>query len=229
MKKITTFIVALLASVGVFAQPEAGTFSITPKFGATITSITGNSYQASYKLDKVINTTIEGGITTGCVAGAEASYQVSKLFAVTAGLLFTQQGKERNGYYRGEDLSITDKSKCRLSYLNVPILANVYVVKGLAVKVGIQPGFLLSAKNKYNVDATGLAATFDKHNTVNVKDYFKKVDFSIPVGLSYEFFNVIIDARYNWGLTKINSEKEKVDESCRNSVFQLTVGYKINL
>ena len=34
----------------------------------------------------------------------------------------------------------------RLNYLNIPILANFYVTKGLALKAGIQPGFLIGSK-----------------------------------------------------------------------------------
>ena len=52
----------------------------------------------------------------------------------------------------------------------------------------------------------------------------KTVDFSIPVGLSYEYSNVVLDARYNWGLTKTY---EGVDS--KNSVFQITLGYKFDL
>ena len=51
-----------------------------------------------------------------------------------------------------------------------------------------------------------------------------KVDLTIPVGLSYEFCNVVVDARYNWGLTKVIKEQK-----VRNSVFQFTVGYKFEL
>ena len=49
-----------------------------------------------------------------------------------------------------------------------------------------------------------------------------KFDLSIPVGVSYEFYNVTLDARYNWGLTKIMNE----GDAFYNRVFQLTLGYK---
>ena len=54
----------------------------------------------------------------------------------------------------------------------------------------------------------------------------KKVDISIPLGLSYEFDDIVIDARYNLGLTKIDdNDLGKV----KNGVIMLTVGYKIPL
>ncbi len=52
----------------------------------------------------------------------------------------------------------------------------------------------------------------------------KSVDFSIPVGLSYEYNNFQLDARYKWGLTKV-FENSKT----KNSVFQITLGYKFDL
>ena len=55
-------------------------------------------------------------------------------------------------------------------------------------------------------------------------DDFKSFDFSIPLGLSYEFSDFVIDARYVFGLTDlVGYDKSK------NSVIQFTVGYKIPL
>jgi hypothetical protein len=52
-----------------------------------------------------------------------------------------------------------------------------------------------------------------------------KFDLSIPVGISYEYKNFVLDARYNWGLTKIMD----AGDAFYNRVFQLTLGYKLNL
>ena len=38
----------------------------------------------------------------------------------------------------------------KLDYINIPILANVYVVKNLAVKLGIQPAFNVNSKMAYS-------------------------------------------------------------------------------
>ena len=103
----------------------------------------------------------------------------------------------------------------KLDYLNVPILANVYVAPGLAVKLGIQPGFKLSAKAKAEV--SGASAETDL-------DDIKGFDLAIPVGVSYQYQNIVLDARYNWGVTKIMD-----DVDSKNSVFQITLGYKFAL
>ena len=59
------------------------------------------------------------------------------------------------------------------------------------------------------------------------KDEAKQVntfDFAIPVGMSYEFNNFVLDARYNIGVTKV----PKYGDGYTN-VLQLTIGYKFKL
>ena len=107
-----------------------------------------------------------------------------------------------------------DKATTKLDYINVPILANVYVAPGFAVKLGLQPGFNVNSKAKAKSNGVAVEADFDA----------KTVDLSIPIGLSYEFSNFVIDGRYNWGLTKVAK-----DSDCKNSVFQITLGYKLPL
>ena len=56
--------------------------------------------------------------------------------------------------------------------------------------------------------------------------YGSTFDLSIPVGASYEYMNVILDARYNLGLTNIY--KYDLIKS-KNRVITVTVGYRFNL
>ena len=191
MKKFILMAAMVFASVASFAQQPVGTFSIQPKVGISIAELTDNS----------------GDARIGVLAGAEAMYQATDIFGISVGAIYQQQGIK------------SDNATLKLDYVNVPILANVYVVKGLEVKLGIQPGFNVNNEMKYSNSTVS--------GSVNVKDTelgAKSVDLSIPVGLSYEFSNVVLDARYNWGVTKAM----KVYDS-KNSVFQFTVGYKFTL
>lgn len=141
----------------------------------------------------------------GAVAGVEAEYRFSQLFGLSAGVLYSMQGcKDDKG-----------DGKFKTEYLNIPILAHFNVWKGLSVNAGIQPGFMTKAKYSYgDVD-------------IDKKDYCEKFDFSIPVGLSYEFSSIVVDARYNIGVTDIY--KGNGDDKGNNGVFALTVGYKFAL
>lgn len=55
----------------------------------------------------------------GLAAGVEAEYQATDIFSVSAGVIYSMQG---NKY---EEKGITSTQK--LDYINIPILANVYV------------------------------------------------------------------------------------------------------
>lgn len=195
MKKfLASALMLLAASTATFAQHAEGTWTIQPKAGINIANLTKSPGADS---------------RVGFVGGAEVEYQATDIFSISGGVLYSQQGHKWND--AGLDYTT------RMDYINIPILANVYVVKGLAVKAGIQPGFNVNAQEK--VSGNGHSATSD----VNTNKTF---DFTIPVGLSYEFSGVpiVIDARYNWGLTKAFK-----DSDAKNSVFQLTLGYKFEL
>jgi hypothetical protein len=196
MKKLMMIAAMMLMSVGAFAQ-EAGEMYIKPMVGATFSTITDFD-NSKFKF--------------GLIGGAEFGYNVSDAFAVTAGALYSMQGAGAKDSDTRTDASTT------LSYINIPILANYYIIPGLAVKAGFQPGFLVSAKSKYKANG--------HDHEITGTDGYKKVDISIPLGVSYEFSDFVIDARYNLGLTKIFD----IDAgSSKNSVIMLTVGYKIPL
>ena len=195
MKKVLFAALMMFSSVGAFAQHAVGSFNLQPKIGVSIANLTDIK---------------DSDPRVGLVAGVEGEYQVSDIFSVSAGALYSMQGAKGTSNYIVASTTATTK----LDYINVPIMANVYVVKGLAVKLGVQPGFNVSNKLKVNnLDA------FD-----NPFAKAQSVDFSIPVGVSYEYSNFQLDARYNLGLTKVfENGKDK------NSVFQITLGYKFDL
>ena len=60
--------------------------------------------------------------------------------------------------------------RLKLGYINIPIMAKFYPVKGLALGAGIQPGFMTSAK----------------WDDLDYKDACNTFDFSIPLSVAYE-------------------------------------------
>ena len=195
MKKLFALVAMVLAAGTMQAQMAIGEFSVTPKVGLTLASLTSQD---------------KSKINVGIVAGAEAEYQVMDFLGVSAGLMYSQQGVAYD---------VTGTNKLNLNYLNIPVLANFYVYKDLALKVGIQPGFLLTATAK---EEKGNVKT-----ETDVKDKVEGFDLSIPMGVSYEYRNFVLDARYNLGATKILKGADA--RSSRNSVFMITLGYRFNL
>jgi len=200
----------MVATLSASAQNEVGQFTLQPKVGMNIASLTGSGNKTR----------------VGLAAGLEAEYGVAENFGITAGVLYSMQGSKG----KAGDVEL----KFNMDYINIPILAQYYVVKGLAVKAGVQFGFIARQRAKLDVQGTQFGEGtidefFDWFNDlpttpVENEGKLKKFDFSIPVGLSYEYENFVLDARYNIGVTKtFDNWKEK------NSVFQITLGYKFAL
>ena len=192
MRKVIIMAVLMLSSVAAFAQRPVGSLTVQPKIGMNFATLT--------KAD-------DSESRIGLVAGAELEYQLSDIFSISGGALYSQQGCEWS-----EDGSTRTN---KLDYINIPVLANVYVVKNLAVKVGVQPAFNVNSKAKASQGDSSVQGSIEG---------IKTFDFSIPVGLSYEYKNIVIDGRYNFGLTKVSKYADS-----KNSVFQLTLGYKLDI
>ena len=197
MKKLLMMLVMATVAMTASAQNtlrDKGSFTLQPKAGVGIGTIAGNWTTIGGEKDKA---------RIGFVAGLEGEYYAADWFGLAVGLNYAQQGFK----FEAEDYKETTK----LDYLNVPIVGNFYVAKGLALKTGFQFGFLMNAKL----------------DSQDIKDLCNKVNFAIPIGVSYEIENVVLDLRYNIGLNKTN--KADNGNKARTDLIQITLGYKFNL
>ena len=189
MKKLMILAVMMVATLTASAQQKVGTWSITPTGTFNLATIVGDN-------------TDDMSMKVGLGAGADAMYQLSSLVGLSGGLYYSMQGANGKG-----------DVKYNVDELLIPLMANFYVYPNLALKVGLQPGFIVDAKvksDKVEVDSS---------------DSFQSVEISLPLGISYEYSNFVFGARYNLGLSKIN----KGNGSQRNSVLMFSLGYKIPL
>ena len=199
MKRLVFIASVMMLPLMAYAQREVGTLSFQPKAGLSVAYYTG---------DDGVDTKPRFGI----VAGAEFEYQLMKELSLSAGMLYSQQGEKGKIKEPFQEVDLTAKT----DYLNFPILANVYVAKGFSVKFGVQPA--VNVKAGYSVSNS----SFEWEGNLSYYGiHVKTFDIAIPVGLSYELKNFVIDARYNIGVTKM----AEGDES-RNRTFQFTIGYK---
>ena len=195
MKKLMMIAVMAIFAMTASAQNtnrEVGAFTLQPKVGLAIGSFSGEYITVGGK--------VENKKRVGFTAGLEGEIYATNWLGIALGLNYAQQG------WKFGDV------KCKYDYLNVPLVADFYVARGLALKTGVQLGFLMNAK----------------WDDLNVKDDCNKTNFSIPIGISYEFSNVVLDLRYNVALSKVN--KNATDNyKYRSDLVQITIGYKFEL
>lgn len=231
MKRLSILVAVLTVSLMTLAQPSAGSFSLIPRLGVNFANMTNDEVVVDLMQQEH---TLKSRIKPGLMVGFDAEYQATSDLFMSLGLHYSRQGSRFPDFERkdGEFVEGYSDWHTDLDYLNVPLLFGYRIAKGFSVKAGLQLGLLLGGKEKMSyTDITILdGGTRKQGNAVpretDVKDVYKSVDLSIPLALSYEFENVILDARYNFGLSRIH--QLDVVKS-RNSVIQLSVGYRFQV
>ncbi len=232
MKKIFVLLVtALFVSQAMKGQERVGTFSLIPKVGVSLTNLSGEEI---YYNDSEIPA--KGKYDGRFMGGIEAEYQMLPTTSISLGVGYVQQGCRFSDFEIGNTQTISeswDDVHSKLDYIQCPLTINQYIADGLAVKAGIQLGFLVNSEFlfsttpiKHFTDGTiEYGKTEDME--IDLKSVMHSMDVSIPVGISYEHLNVVLDARYHFSLTDIY--KDNTWPSEKNKVFTITVGYKFNL
>ena len=211
MKKIMMMAVVAMVSLTAFAQHEVGSIALKPLVGLTLANYTGCEVCTDMK--------------AGLAVGMEAEYQATPFLGISAGVIYAMQGAKVKLDVAGFKLGSV---KAKADYVNIPVLANVYVTKGLALKAGVQVGLNVAS----DIDVK-TPISDDSYNLADVKDYTESMALSIPVGVSYEYEDFVLDARYNIGLTDVYKKDNVITnfalKGTKNSVIQITLGYKFDL
>ena len=204
-KKILSLVVLMSTSLCSFAQDGVGEWSFMPKVGFNFATMTNDD---------------DASTRTAFTLGGEFGYVATPKVTLSFGAMYSQQGCK----CKSDGLNGTIK----MDYINLPVVAACKVTDNLSVKVGLQPGFLVNDKVKVNANGvTAEVGLEDSYRAAGMNVSLNKFDLSIPVGISYDFDNIQVDLRYNAGLTKVLSAPN--GEGTKNSVVQITVGYKLGL
>lgn len=227
MKKIMMIAAMMVAAVSAHAQFEPGTFSLQPKLGATVSFLSNMP-----KLPVSSHTDLDKSPIVGFTIGGEAEYQLTSMLSLAAGVNYSMQGSGWSDYeYKaGSDSYKLNDAKVSLGYVTVPVVANIYLFKGFAIKGGVQFGLLTNANMEYTLKGSFENVNVNQNYDESIMDDCEKFDISIPMGVSYQVptIPVVIDGRFNLGLNKVFKEKV-ADKDPKNMVFQVTVGYKFAL
>ena len=153
----------------------------------------------------------------GYQVGGFAEIKISEKFSVQPELLYSAQGVN----FKEEGIGFSYEDKQNNGYLNIPVMAKVYVTPKVSIEAGPQIGFLLNSKSKYEEKVSDVIFSGEE----DTKDLFKSTDFGLNFGLGYDLTEKLsIGGRYNLGLSNIL--KDAGGEKVKNSVFSFSLGYK---
>ena len=199
MKKIMMIAAMMVATVAAKAQFEPGTFTLQPKVGVTLATISSDDSKFKF----------------GMAAGIEGQYQLNNWFGLSAAVMYSQQGAKAKNY----------DVKVNTEYINIPVMAKFYVTKGLSLNVGLQPGFMTKAKAKGDGRTIDVKSNCNKVDF----SIPMSIAYEFENGLTFEaryttgLTNVGKDA-----FDSTSSSWDKAYQN-KNEVFMLTVGYKFSL
>ena len=151
--------------------------------------------------------------------GVNALMPINPNLRLETGLGFAGKGSKSSYSSQDGEESFSQEDKLNLSYLEVPVLLRYqFNNTGFNVYGGLQPAFLLSAKQK--IEYTGSPS-----QDIDVKDRFKGFDTSAIFGVGYEFNNgLMLNAGYDLGLMNIAATSYS-GYSTKNQVFIVYLAY----
>ena len=133
--------------------------------------------------------------------GALAEFKITEKISLQPELLYTRQGSEPQ-----------DSLKIKLDYLAIPLMVKYHVSKKFSLEAGPQLSFLVNDKAEFN-DSSIPDADVDASS----------FDFGLKVGCAYKInSNLFAQVRYNYGVTTVVENPD-----IKNSVFQISLGYKL--
>jgi len=202
MRKLFALLLLWLPVLQLSAWKEPGTTTIYPRVGFNLSKFSGDKIYTGINTFDGVAGTIPARFKVGFTVGVEAQHQFSNALAGSIGLLYSQQG---TAFKKTSDTEFDFKMK--ENNLIVPVMLVATTKYNIDLKLGLQPEFRVSK-------------AFDK--------VLNKVSLSIPVGISYEYRNVVLDLRYNIGVSHVYKEQSSYDAS-RGQTVMLTLGYGIDL
>lgn len=248
MKKIITSALVILATATSFSQEVK--FGV--KGGLNYSNLRGIENTITNEDGESMKFSSKGQV--GFYIGGFAEYQINDKLAIQPELLISTQGGGNEFKTSGTDefgdyYSVSIENKVNLTYLQIPIMLKYQVIDRLNIEFGPQIGFALSGKQKTSfssqdgndVESGSLESNIFKDEihivegeAIPTKGLGKRFDFGLNIGASYNITdNLFVQGRYNLGLASINksynynlSGVQIKNNTVKNSVFQLGVGYK---
>lgn len=189
------FAIAMLATFGgsaVHAQKK--TITVGPRLDLNVARVVGDNQD-------------DATSRTGMRIGAWASMDLNAKFSIQPEFVLSGKGSK----WPDEDASI------KISYLQIPILAQYRLTTGKTVNPYLLAGPALSFKAGCNLQVEGSDYACNEETTA-----VSSTDFGMILGGGVHIGRAQVSLRYDLGLANINGDGDAV---VKNRAFSVAVGY----
>lgn len=198
MKKL--ILITILAVFGFSTTTTAQEFVYFGiKGGANFSNMTSDGFE-------------DNNSRTGFHLGLLSEIPVGESFSVQPEVLYSTQGTEANRVIAGDSY----EGEYQLDYIQVPVLAKLYLIDGLSLEAGPSFNFLVDEDVEFNTPL--------REGDVDT-EYGSTFEFGGALGASYKFNNgFFASARYTQGFTDAFDSDNWDDDAVNNNGFQLGIG-----
>lgn len=200
---------APVRSQSTYSAPASANSSVRFGFrgGLNLADVQGDAVKSFTELTSYAP---DGAITKqmrpGFYAGVYATLPLGPGFAIEPGINYSEKGTVLKGtlpFPKLDFLNANVTGTARLAYVDVPVLAKVFITPGFYLYAGPQASFLVSGKARVRAGALGINAYQDDFD---ISNQLRKVDFSAVGGLGYQFENGLgLSAGYDYGLSSLDT------------------------
>ncbi|HLS12512.1 MAG TPA: porin family protein [Flavobacteriaceae bacterium] len=188
MKKLILIISVFIFTISTIQAQKNVTFGA--KAGINLSNLSSDNFTSTK-------------MRTGFHLGLLAEIPLSNIFSIQPELLYSTQGTKASQITLGGDPVKTDY---KLDYIQVPILAKVYLTESLSLEAGPSFNFLIKEE-------------IDERKT----DFGSNFEFAGTLGASYMIKGgFFVNARYFYGFT---NALNTFTTTYNNSGFQIGVGF----
>ena len=212
-KSVLMLFAGVLSVLFVSAQVQqtSAEGTLSPKVG-----VKGGVNFTNLYVDDVDDENMKAGLNLGLFA----KFPVTKGFSIQPELLYSNKGAKLT-YDLPNILGGDGEYRFNLHYVELPVMAVINVVKNFNIHAGPYVSYLADAN----------LTRLDDDNDINViteleADNFNRIDYGLAGGIGFDFQNLTLGARYNYGLREIGESgfSGEVTRNSKNSVINVYLG-----
>lgn len=221
MKKILGFALLLLLFSTTLSQAQAR-FGL--RGGLNVARWQGDAVSTLHDLVQLSNGTAQTESLRSFHAGGYVALPVTTFLTLEPGLYYSQKGYTLNGTFSSGTLDFINARATvtnRSHYLDLPVLAKVYVTEGFHLFAGPQVSYLVHNSVRARAGVLGFSLI---NQQLNATDNLQRLDVGVTGGLGYKFGNGFnLQAAYDHGLRRLDARN---NSDAYNRVVKVSLGYE---